>query len=177
MNTQTIKLTRKEKIAQGLEKLPGNRRARTAEKRKEARKEEVRAILRNYPTSPRKMRYLADVIRGKGIAFSLHFLALSTKSAARPLRKLLISAINNFEQKYGNANLEVENLYIKTITVDGGTILKRLRPAPQGRAYQIKKRSNHVTIILGHHNPESLQLVASSSTSNSNQAVTDSTEA
>jgi len=172
MITQSKKLTRKEKIAAGVEKLEGNRRARSAAKRKEASKSEVRAVLRNYPTSPRKMRYVADVIRGKGVGFSLHFLTLSQKSAARPLRKLLLSAINNFEQKYGSSYLELENLYVKTIMVDGGTILKRLRPAPQGRAYQIKKRSNHVTIIIGHHNPETLKL-----RSDANSSSTDITQA
>lgn len=142
------KITKKEKISKGIEKVKGNRKMRAAKARKEAHKDEIRAILRNYPTSPRKMRYVADVIRGKKVSFAMSFLRLSNKSVSRPLLKLLISAINNFDQKFGENKYSIDDLFIKKITVDGGAVLKRIRPAPQGRAYQVKKRSNHVILIL-----------------------------
>lgn len=105
------------------------------------------ARLKDYPTSPRKMRLLADLVRGQGIERALGILRFSTKHASRPLEKLLLSAINNWEQKNG-ASSEDMGLYVKTIFVDGGKILKRFQPAPQGRAYRIRKRSNHVTVIV-----------------------------
>src|SRR5215204_935024 len=107
---------------------------------------EAVAKLRNYPTSPRKMRLLADLIRGKKVDKVLAILEHNTKHPAVPLRKLVLSAINNWKQK--NENGDVHELTVKTIMVDGGRTLKRMRPAPQGRGYRVRKRSNHVTLIV-----------------------------
>jgi large subunit ribosomal protein L22 len=104
------------------------------------------AKLRNYPTSPRKMRLLADLIRGKKVDKVLAILEHNSKHPAVPLRKLVLSAINNWKQK--NENGDVHELTVKTIMVDGGRTLKRMRPAPQGRGYRVRKRSNHVTLIV-----------------------------
>ena len=105
---------------------------------------EAVAKLRNYPTSPRKMRLLADLIRGKKVDKVLAILEHNTKHPAVPLRKLVLSAINNWKQK--NENGDVHELTVKTVMVDGGRTLKRMRPAPQGRGYRVRKRSNHVTL-------------------------------
>ena len=107
---------------------------------------EAVAKLRNYPTSPRKMRLLADLIRGKKVDKVLAILEHNPKHPAVPLRKLVLSAINNWKQK--NENGDVHELTVKTIMVDGGRTLKRMRPAPQGRGYRVRKRSNHVTLIV-----------------------------
>jgi large subunit ribosomal protein L22 len=107
---------------------------------------EAVAKLRNYPTSPRKMRLLADLIRGKKVDKVLAILEHNSKHPAVPLRKLVLSAINNWKQK--NENGDVHELTVKTIMVDGGRTLKRMRPAPQGRGYRVRKRSNHVTLIV-----------------------------
>lgn len=107
---------------------------------------EAVARLRNYPTSPRKMRLLADVIRGMELENALNFLKHNANHPSVPLEKLLLSAVSNWRVK--NESDDVEDLYIKTIFVDSGRVLKRLRPAPQGRANRIRKRSNHVTIIV-----------------------------
>jgi large subunit ribosomal protein L22 len=107
---------------------------------------EAVAKLRNYPTSPRKMRLLADLIRGKKIEYVLSQLEHSPKHPAVPLRKLVLSAINNWKQK--NEGGDESELIIKTIFVDGARTLKRMRPAPQGRGYRVRKRSNHVTVIV-----------------------------
>jgi large subunit ribosomal protein L22 len=107
---------------------------------------EAVAKLRNYPTSPRKMRLLADLIRGKRIDNVLAELEHSPKHPAVPLRKLVLSAINNWKQK--NEGGDETQLIIKTIFVDGARTLKRMRPAPQGRGYRVRKRSNHVTVIV-----------------------------
>jgi large subunit ribosomal protein L22 len=140
-------LTRKQKLEQGIPKpYKGNRKALYAEQLREGRLTVGRAILRDCPSSPRKMRLLADQIRGKQISYAISILSISTRHAARPLRKLLESAVGNYTQKYPEA--EVPNLYVKTIFVDSASSLKRVRPAPQGRAYRVRKRSNHVTIIL-----------------------------
>lgn len=109
---------------------------------------EATAKLRNEPSSPRKMRLVADLVRGMEATRALAVLRFSTKQAARRLEKLLLSAIANWQQKYPEVDIEEANLYIKEIRVDGGRMLKRLRPAPQGRAYRIRKRSNHVTLVL-----------------------------
>ncbi|MEP6514406.1 MAG: 50S ribosomal protein L22 [Parafilimonas sp.] len=109
---------------------------------------EAVAKLKNYPTGPRKMRLLADVIRGVEIEKALAILEHHPQHSATPLVKLLKSAINNWEQQNNNASAADANLVIKSIFVDGGRILKRMRPAPQGRGYKIRKRSNHVTIIV-----------------------------
>ena len=107
---------------------------------------EAVAKLRNYPTSPRKMRLLADLIRGKKVDKVLAILEHNPKHPAVPLRKLVLSAINNWKQK--NENGDVHELTVKTIMVDGGRTLKRMRPAPQGRGYRVRKRSNHVTLVV-----------------------------
>ena len=107
---------------------------------------EAIARLRNYPTSPRKMRLLADLIRGEKVERALAILEHNTKHPAVPLRKLVLSAINNWKQK--NESGDETLLMIKTIMVDGARTLKRMRPAPQGRGYRVRKRSNHVTVIV-----------------------------
>lgn len=107
---------------------------------------EAVAKLRNYPTSPRKMRLLADLIRGQKVEFVLAELEHNPKHPAVPLRKLVLSAISNWKQK--NEGGDESSLVVKTIFVDGGRTLKRMRPAPQGRGYKIRKRSNHVTLIV-----------------------------
>ena len=107
---------------------------------------EAVAKLKNYPTSPRKMRLLADLIRGKRVDHAVSILEHSTKHPAVPLRKLVLSAINNWKQK--NESGDETGLVVKTIFVDGGRTLKRMRPAPQGRGYRVRKRSNHVTVVV-----------------------------
>ena len=109
---------------------------------------EAVAKLNNVPTSPRKMRLVADMIRGQRVSRALYMLKYEPKHAAARLEKLLLSAISNWQQKNEDANLEEADLYIKEIYVDGGRILKTLRPAPQGRAHRIRKRSNHVTLVI-----------------------------
>ena len=109
---------------------------------------EAVAKLNNYPTSPRKMRLLADLIRGMEVEKALGILQFNPKHPATPLFKLLKSAINNWEQKNSGEKVEDAGLVVKTIMVDGGRVIKRMRPAPQGRGYRIRKRSNHVTIIV-----------------------------
>ena len=109
---------------------------------------EAVAKLNNVPTSPRKMRMVADLIRGERVNKALNILKFEPKEGAARLEKLLLSAISNWQQKNEDIDLEDADLYIKEIRVDGGRILKRLRPAPQGRAHRIRKRSNHVTLIL-----------------------------
>ncbi len=109
---------------------------------------EAVARLRNYPTSPRKMRLLADLIRGMDVENALNTLKFSTKHPSVPLEKLLMSAIANWRVKNEGVDVADANLYVKTIFVDGGRVLKRMRPAPQGRAYRVRKRSNHVTLMV-----------------------------
>ncbi len=124
----------------------GSRKYEYAKKLKEQRASKYFAVLRNCPTSPRKMNQVAALIRNLPVDKALNILKYNTREAAKRLEKLLKSAINNYEQKTGQpAN---ENLYVKTVKVDSGFQLKRLRSAPQGRAYRIRKRSNHVTLIL-----------------------------
>ena len=125
----------------------GKRKRLSAERRKEAQKTQYFAKLNNVPSSPRKMRVLADLVRGMEVSKALGVLKYSTKEASGKLEKLFRSAIANWEQKTSQKADEV-SLYVKTITVDGGRTLKRLRPAPQGRGYRIRKRSNHVTIAV-----------------------------
>ena len=109
---------------------------------------EAVAKLNNYPTGPRKMRLLADVIRGMEVEKALAILEFHPQHNAVPLAKLLKSAIANWEQKNEDANAADAGLLVKTVFVDGGRVLKRMRPAPQGRGYRVRKRSNHVTIIV-----------------------------
>ena len=113
---------------------------------------EAVARLRNYPTSPRKMRLLADLIRGMEVENALNTLKFSSKDPSVPLEKLLLSAIANWRVKNEGVDVAEANLHVKTIFVDGGRVLKRMRPAPQGRAYRVRKRSNHITIIVDSKN-------------------------
>ena len=130
----------------------GARKRNTSDSRKELKKSLTMAKLNNCPTSPRKMRLVADQVRGKDVNKALSILKFSQKQASLRLEKLLLSAINNWQQKNPDSDVENEQLYIKEIKVDGAGMLKRLRPAPQGRAHRIRKRSNHVTVILGNLN-------------------------
>ena len=125
----------------------------SAEKRKEARKEVSLAVLKNVPSSPRKMRYVADMVRGMEAFKALGVLKFSNKEASAKVEKLLMSAISNWEQK-NDRKAETGELYIKTISVDEGTTLKRLRTAPQGRGHRIRKRSNQVKIVVDTINKE-----------------------
>lgn len=113
---------------------------------------EAVAKLNNVPTSPRKMRMVADMIRGEGVNTALNILKFEPKEGAARLQKLLLSAISNWQAKNEDERLEDADLFIKEIRVDGGRMLKRLRPAPQGRAHRIRKRSNHVTIVVDSKN-------------------------
>jgi large subunit ribosomal protein L22 len=126
----------------------GARKRLAAEANKEARKSTYFASLNNCPTSPRKMRYVADMVRGMEVERALHVLKNSTTYSSLRIRKLLLSAIANWQSKNEGARIEQSHLYIKEISVDSGRILKRIRPAPQGRAHRIRKRSNHVTLVL-----------------------------
>ncbi|MFZ1270425.1 MAG: 50S ribosomal protein L22 [Bacteroidales bacterium] len=132
----------------------GARKRISAAARKEANKEKVQALLRNVPTSPRKMRLVTDLIRGQEVNKALDILKFSKQEASRRLEKLLLSAIANWQAKNEGVRLEESDLYVKEIQVDGGRILRRIRPAPQGRAYRIRKRSNHVTLVLGSRKQE-----------------------
>ena len=109
---------------------------------------EAIAKLNNVPTSPRKMRLIADLIRGMGVDLALNTLKFDSKVGSKRLEKLLLSGISNWQEKNKEEKIEDAELYIKEIYVNGGKMIKRLRPAPQGRAHRIRKRSNHVTIVL-----------------------------
>jgi large subunit ribosomal protein L22 len=106
------------------------------------------AYLNNAPTSPRKMRLIADLIRGERVSNALNILKYDAKHPSAKMEKLLLSAINNWEAKNTDVKLEEADLFVKEIFVGGGRILKRLRPAPQGRAHRVRKRSNHVTLVV-----------------------------
>ena len=127
----------------------GNRKRQSAQDIKEAKKELTFARLNNCPTSPRKMRLVADQVRGESIDKALAILKFSPKEASKRLEKLLLSAIANWQSKNESEDIEKAALFISEIRVDGGSMLQRLRPAPQGRAHRIRKRSNHVTMVLG----------------------------
>ena len=126
----------------------GSRKRNKATELKELNKNKVFAKLNNCPISPRKMRLVADQIRGEDILNALSILKFSPKEASKRLEKLLVSAISNWQSKNENANLDSAQLFVKEIRVDGGSMLKRIRTAPQGRAHRIRKRSNHVTLVL-----------------------------
>ena len=130
----------------------GSRKRNKATELKELNKNRVFAKLNNCPTSPRKMRLVADQVRGESINQALAILKFSPKEASRKLEKLLLSAISNWQAKNEEKDLEKADLFVKEIKVDSGKMLKRLRPAPQGRAHRIRKRSNHVTLVLGANN-------------------------
>jgi large subunit ribosomal protein L22 len=130
----------------------GSRKKQMADAIKEDRKKVAFAKLNNCPTSPRKMRLVADLVRGKEAEKALQILRFSSKEASRRLEKLLLSAIANWQAKNEDADMEEADLFVQEIRVDGGAMLKRLRPAPQGRAHRIRKRSNHVTVVIGAKN-------------------------
>jgi large subunit ribosomal protein L22 len=127
----------------------GVRKKNRAEAIKAAKKTIAFAKLNNVPTSPRKMRLVADLVRGVQVDKALQILKFNTKEASGRLEKLLLSAIANWQAKNQDANIEDSQLYVKDIYVDSARVLKRLRPAPQGRAHRIRKRSNHVTLVIG----------------------------
>ena len=131
----------------------GARKSKIAEARKEAKKSVSFARLNNVPTSPRKMRLVADMIRGMEAFKALGVLKYSNKEAAQRVEKLLKSAIANWEAK-NDRKAESGELYVSLINVDGGAMLKRLRTAPQGRGYRIRKRSNHITLHVDTLNKE-----------------------
>ncbi len=127
----------------------GARKRIKAEKLKKDRKQLYVARLNNCPTSPRKMRLVADIIRGADVESALNMLKSSPKEASGRLHKLLLSAIANWQNKNEGVRIEDSHLFVKEISVDSARMLKRIRPAPQGRAHRIRKRSNHVTLIIG----------------------------
>ncbi|MFV9550102.1 50S ribosomal protein L22 [Algibacter sp. PT7-4] len=130
----------------------GSRKKQMADAIKEAKKHVAFAKLNNCPTSPRKMRLVADLVRGEKVENALNILKFNQKEASGRLEKLLLSAIANWQSKNEDADVETAELIVKEIKVDSGSMLKRLRPAPQGRAHRIRKRSNHVTLVVGANN-------------------------
>ena len=132
----------------------GARKRLKAEEMKSERKNVAVAKLNGSAIAPRKMRLVADLIRGVEVNKALNILQLNNKFASKSLEKLLRSAISNWEQKNEGKSLETENLIVRSIQVDSATMLKRIQPAPQGRAHRIRKRSNHVTIIVDGSNKE-----------------------
>ena len=126
----------------------GSRKHNTAEKIKEVKKQIAFAKLNNCPTSPRKMRLVADLVRGESVEKALYVLKHSPKEASNRLYKLLLSAVANWQAKNEGERMEDANLYIKEVHVDSARMLKRIQPAPQGRAHRVRKRSNHVTLVV-----------------------------
>ena len=132
----------------------GARKHNRAEAIKEAKKSKYYAVLKNCPTSPRKMRLVADLVRGEGVKRALDVLKFSPKEASRRMEKLLLSAISNWENKLGGAeSADDYDLIITEISADQGAMLKRFRPAPHGRAHRIRKHSCHVTIVVENRIP------------------------
>ena len=127
----------------------GSRKRESALARKIANQDVAKALHNDCPSSPRKMRLVADIIRGVEVDKALYILKYSKKDASNKLEKVLLSAIANWQAKNEGADIEAANLFVKEIYVDSARQLKRLRPAPQGRGYRIRKRSNHITLILG----------------------------
>jgi large subunit ribosomal protein L22 len=130
----------------------GSRKKKSAELLTKAKNERFQACLRECPTSPRKMRLVTDMVRGMAVNRALDVLKFSSKEASRRVEKLLLSAIANWQAKNEGVRLEESNLYVQEVFVDSARMLKRLRPAPQGRGHRIRKRSNHVTIRLASKN-------------------------
>jgi large subunit ribosomal protein L22 len=130
----------------------GKRKREMADAMKEARKTQYFASLKNCPTSPRKMRMVADLVRGMDVDKALYTLKLHPKEASARLEKLLLSALSNYEQKSEGGSADAASLFVKEIQVDSARQLKRLQTAPQGRAHRIRKRSNHVTLVLDSKN-------------------------
>ncbi len=137
----------------------GARKRLAAEARKERQKQMCMARLEDNNTSPRKTRLMADLVRGKDVEYALNVLKFSKKESSEKIRKVLLSAIANWQVKNEAARVEDSHLYVKEIFVDGGRMLKRLRTAPQGRGYRIRRRSNHITIILDSRNDNNNQTV------------------
>jgi large subunit ribosomal protein L22 len=132
----------------------GARKRKSAEIRKAEKKQRTVAKLTRVPSSPRKMRLVADLVRGMQAEKALIALNTMRQEGADKVYDLLKSAISNWQQKHEGVRMEDAQLYIQSITIDGGRMLKRLRPAPFGRGYRIRKRSNHITIVLGDHLPK-----------------------
>jgi large subunit ribosomal protein L22 len=130
----------------------GSRKKKSAELLKQAKAARFQACLHEVPTSPRKMRLVTDMVRGMAVNRALDVLKFSSKEASRRVEKLLLSAIANWQAKNEGVRLEESNLYVQEVFVDSARMLKRLRPAPQGRGHRIRKRSNHVTIRLASKN-------------------------
>jgi len=130
----------------------GVRKRNRANQIKEDKQHKYFAVLKNCPTSPRKMRLVADQVRGEDVNRALDILKFSPKEASNRLEKLILSAISNWQTKNEGVRIEDSSLFVKEIYVDSGRVLKRLRPAPQGRAHRIRKRSNHITVILDSSN-------------------------
>ena len=130
----------------------GSRKKKSAEVLKQAKNDRFQSVLRDCPTSPRKMRLVTDMIRGMAVNRALDVLKFSSKEASRRVEKLLLSAIANWQAKNEGVRLEESNLYVQEVFVDSARMLKRLRPAPQGRGHRIRKRSNHVTVRLASKN-------------------------
>ncbi|MDA3954236.1 MAG: 50S ribosomal protein L22 [Bacteroidales bacterium] len=130
----------------------GARKRIRANQVKESKKEQYFAMLRNCPTSPRKMRLVADLVRGMEVNRALDMLKYSSKEASNRLEKLVLSAIANWQMKNEGVRIEDSKLIVKDVHVDSGRMLKRIQPAPQGRAHRIRKRSNHVTLVLDNLN-------------------------
>ena len=126
----------------------GVRKRNRANQIKEDKQSKYFAVLKNCPTSPRKMRLVADQVRGEDVNRALDILKFSPKEASHRLEKLILSAISNWQTKNEGVRIEDSSLYVKAIYVDSARVLKRLRPAPQGRAHRIRKRSNHITVVL-----------------------------
>lgn len=155
MQAAQPRLTRKEKIAQGLPKPEGNRKKRMADAYKEARKEVVTATLSNQAGSPRKFRLVIDLVRGKNVEYTLGVLKTLPHKASRPVYKLVKTAINNWQEKNPSSPFDVEQLVVKTITADLAFMLRRVQPAPQGRAHRIQKRYTTLNIELAAPETES----------------------
>ena len=126
----------------------GARKKKAAEARKEENRTRCVARLVDNNTSPRKARLMADLVRGNNVDYALNVLKYSKKESAEKIRKVLLSAVANWQAKNENSRVEDSHLYVKEIFVDGGRVMKRLRTAPQGRGYRIRKRSNHITIVV-----------------------------
>ena len=156
------KLTLKEKKAQGIPKpYKGRRKRLMAERLKEAKRKKVQVKLRNFPYSPRKMKLVVDLVRGKSVPYAIGVLKWNGRKGAEPLLKLLRSALDVWEQKFGSLPLDENALYIKEIYVTEGFRLKRFRPAPFGRAHPIRKRRCHVTLTLGYRGEEDIEPISS----------------
>jgi large subunit ribosomal protein L22 len=147
MAEQVVSLTRKEKIAAGLPKLPKRKKA-YAEKLRDERADRVQVELRNLRSSARKARLVVDQIRGREVFHALNVLKLLSRRVAPAVEKLLRSAIASFEEKFEGEKVDIGTHYVKLVSVDGGRMLKRISPAPQGRAYVIRKRYCHVTLQI-----------------------------